>query len=191
MPIFAGVLRRSTVLLLLVAVSACTSSRPLPSTVRVVPADDPLARRVARTLDGALCRFGFVALHVESGRRLEVRGDESFEGASAYKLAMLVEAAARVRDGRLDLFERWRLTDEAKAAPYALLNEFEEGLEPSQRDLLRLMISISDNTAANHFYDLFGKDAMNRRMESLGLSGIRVLERIPSRDPKETEDERW
>ena len=55
------------------------------------------------------------------------------------------------------------------------------GLAPTNRDLLSLMVAISDNTAANRFIDLFGKDAVNARMATLGLPGIRLVGRIPDR----------
>jgi hypothetical protein len=61
-----------------------------------------------------------------------------------------------------------------------MLDEFDPGLTPTNRDLLRLMIAISDNTAADRFIDLFGADAVNARMAALGLPGIRLVGRIPN-----------
>lgn len=174
-------------LALLVIVSCAT----IPTGLVVAPADDTLARRVARLVERAGCRMGIVALHVESGRRLEWNSTQSFEGASAIKIAILVEAAARIHDGTLDPVERWRLTPKAVAAGSGMLDEFDAGLTPTNRDLMRLMIAISDNTAANSFIDRFGAEGINARMAALGLSGIRLLGRIPDRDPKETESERW
>jgi beta-lactamase class A len=53
------------------------------------------------------------------------------------------------------------------------------------------MIGRSDNTATNHFIDLLGTEAVNRRMETLGFPRIKLLGRIPDRDPEETQNARW
>jgi beta-lactamase class A len=123
--------------------------------------------------------MGFVALHVESGRRLELNAAETFEAASVIKIALLAEAVAREEEGSLDLTDRWKLTAKSVAAGSGMLDEFDPGLTPTNRDLLSLMVAISDNTAANRFIDLFGADAVNARMAKLGLPGIRLVGRIP------------
>jgi beta-lactamase class A len=123
--------------------------------------------------------MGVVALHVESGRELRWRDTEVFEGASVVKLALLVEALGRSREGTLDLQERWRLAPGSVASGSGVLDEFEPWLAPTQRDLLRLMMALSDNTAANHFIDLLGAEAVNCRMASIGLAGIELVGRIP------------
>jgi beta-lactamase class A len=123
--------------------------------------------------------MGIVALHVESGRRLEINADESFEAASVIKIALLAEAAAREAEGTFDLTDRWKLTAKSVAAGSGMLDEFDPGLTPTNRDLLSLMIAVSDNTATNRFIDLFGREAVNARMARLGLAGIWLVGRIP------------
>ncbi len=154
----------------------------------MTPEDAPLARRVAKLAAGSGAHMGIVALHVESGRRFELDAAEFFEAASVIKIALLAEAAARDAEGTLDLTDRWKLTAKNVAAGSGMLDEFDPGLTPTNRDLLSLMIAISDNTAANRFIDLFGKGAVNARMEKLGLPGIRLVGRIPDRD---REPEKW
>ncbi len=132
--------------------------------------------------------MGIVALHVESGRRLELNAAEEFEAASVIKLALLTEAVALEHEGRFDLTDRWKLNAKSVAAGSGMLDEFDPGLTPTNRDLLQLMIAISDNTAADRFIDLFGAEAVNARMAALGLDGIRLVGRIPS---KGQEPRKW
>ena len=146
-----------------------------------MPPDASLARRVAKLAAGSGARTGIVALHVESGRRLELNAEDAFEGASVIKIALLAEAAALQQEGRFDLTDRWKLTASNVAAGSGMLDEFDPGLAPTNRDLLQLMIAISDNTAADRFIDLFGAEAVNARMATLGLPGIRLVGRIPGR----------
>jgi beta-lactamase class A len=171
-------LSRNLFLLFLFVLSSCTT---IPASLHTVPADAPLARRVARLAAGSGARMGIVALHVESGRRLELNAADEFEAASVIKLALLAEAVALEREGRFDLTDRWRLTTKNVAAGSGMLDEFDPGLTPTNRDLLQLMIAISDNTAADRFIDLFGAEAVNARMTALGLPGIRLVGRIPGR----------
>ncbi|MBK9062560.1 MAG: serine hydrolase [Acidobacteria bacterium] len=161
---------------ILFSLSSCTT---IPASLHVTPEDQGLARRVAKLAAGSGAHMGFVALHVESGRRFELNAAEQFEAASVIKIALLAEAAARDAEGTLDLTDRWRLTAKSLAAGSGMLDEFDPGLTPTNRDLLSLMIAISDNTSANHFIDLFGADAVNARMARLGLPDIRLVGRIP------------
>jgi beta-lactamase class A len=48
----------------------------------------------------------------------------------------------------------------------------QDGLTVSVMDLITLMIILSDNTATNLMIDRVGIDAVNRRMEALGIPGI-------------------
>ncbi len=162
---------------LLPLLASCATA-PSPD-LRLVPESGPLALRVARHAEKSGARMGIVALHVESGRELRLRDTEVFEGASVVKLALLVEALAREREGTLDLGERWPMPRRAVAAGSGVLDEFDPWLAPTERDLLRLMLALSDNTAANRFIDAFGEEAVNARMCGLGLDGIRLAGRIP------------
>lgn len=173
---------------LLPLLAACSTAPPPGLSVR--PASEPLARRVEKLAEGSGARMGIVALHLESGRELRWRDTETFEGASVVKLALLVEALAREREGTLDLDERWRLTPRSVAAGSGVLDEFDPWLAPTERDLLRLMMALSDNTAANHFIDAFGAAAVNCRMAELGLAGIALVGRIPDLGSPE-EDVPW
>jgi N-acetylmuramoyl-L-alanine amidase len=170
----------------LVLLTAACATAPPPE-LRLSPPSAALGARVARIAGESGARMGVVAVHVESGRALRWRDTETFEGASVVKLALLVEALARSREGTLDLQERWRLTPRSVAAGSGVLDEFEPWLAPTGRDLLRLMMALSDNTAANRFIDLFGAEAVNCRMASLGLAGIELVGRIPDLGSAEEE----
>ncbi len=169
----------------LALLSSCTT---VPKGLTVTPADDSVARKVAAIAARTPARLGLVAIHVESGRRVAWNDAESFEAASVVKITLLAEAAAEWREARFDPNDRWRTTKGAVAAGSGILDEFEPGLMPTNRDLLRIMIALSDNTATNSFIDRFGAGAVNLRMESLGLGGLRLVGRIPDAGK---EPERW
>jgi beta-lactamase class A len=126
------------------------------------------------------CRIGVAARHLESGLSYERNATESFESASVIKIAILTEAMARVREGKVSLSDRWTLTEDAKADGSGTLLMLDAGLNPTMSDLITLMIGPSDNTAADAWIDRLGIEAINARMASMGFPHIQLLGRIPA-----------
>ncbi len=137
------------------------------------------------------CRMGVAARHLESGRTYEHNGQAEFESASVIKIAVLTEAMAGVRDGRIDLGERWQLTADNKADGSGTLLMLDPGLNPTWNDLATLMIGPSDNTATNAWIRRLGVDAINARMASLGFAHVRLLGTIPMLDQKDDDPSPW
>jgi beta-lactamase class A len=145
----------------------------------------------ASGIDGAVdagerlcsCRIGVAARHVESGLAYERNGDEEFESASVIKIAVLTDAMAAVREGRIDLSERWTLTSANKGSESGWLRFFDPGLAPTWNDLVTLMIGPSDNTATNAWIERLGIENVNARMRSLGFEKMRLLSLLPWLDP--------
>ena len=137
------------------------------------------------------CRVALSARHVESGRAYEHNGDAEFESASVIKIAILTEAMAGVPSGRVDLSERWVLSDAGKADGSGVLLMLDAGLNPTWNDLATLMIGPSDNTATNAWITRLGIEPINARMDALGFSHIRLLGTIPSYARREEQPSPW
>jgi beta-lactamase class A len=135
--------------------------------------------------------MGVSARHLESGLTYEHNAQAEFESASVIKIAVLTEAMAEVRDGRVDLSERWDLTAEKKADGSGTLLLLDAGLNPTWNDLATLMIGPSDNTAANAWIVRLGVDTINARMTALGFEHIRLLGTIPWLTQKDEEPSPW
>ena len=135
--------------------------------------------------------MGVSARHVETGRTYEHNGEAEFESASVIKIAVLTEAMAGVREGRVSLSERWDLTADNKADGSGTLLLLDPGLTPTWNDLATLMIGPSDNTATNAWIDRLGVEAINARMTSLGFEHIRLLGTIPRLSQKEEDPSPW
>ena len=120
------------------------------------------------------------ARHLESGRSYDHDSAEAFESASVIKIAILTEAMAQVRDGKIALSDRWTLAEEKKADGSGTLLILDAGLNPTWNDLVTLMIGPSDNTATNAWIDRLGIDAINARMTALGFPHIRLLAPLPA-----------
>ena len=135
--------------------------------------------------------LGVAIRHIESGEEAMHNADSLFVLASAVKVPVLVEAFHQVEAGGLRLDERLFLRQESKVLGSGLLTFMEDGLCPTVKDLLTLMIIISDNTATDILLERLGIQNVDETMHRLGLSNIHVAytihglfeDMLPSADP--------
>ena len=132
-----------------------------------------LTDQIARIMQDADLHGGVALWQIESDRRLDVNGGESFPMASVFKIPILATAGQQLAAGEIRLDERVPLRDEDKSLGSGILPYFEAGLQPTVRDLMTLMIIISDNTATDMMVDLLGgAAAIESAMHALGLRDI-------------------
>jgi beta-lactamase class A len=118
------------------------------------------------------------AKNLDTGIVYELGGDERVATASTIKIAIMVEAFARVADGKAKWTDELVLAKEKKVGGSGILHEFGDGLRLTLRDGVSLMMIMSDNTATNLVIDVLTADAVNARMESLGLKETRLMRRV-------------
>ena len=123
-------------------------------------------------------KVSLFAKNLDTGATFSFHGDEPVQTASTIKIAVMIEAFARVTDGKAKWTDELVLTKEKKVGGSGILFEFSDGLRLTLRDATTLMMVLSDNTATNLVIDTFGADAVNARMESLGLKGTRLMRRV-------------
>jgi beta-lactamase class A len=92
----------------------------------------------------------------------------------------MVEAFARVAEGRARWTDPVVLTKEIKYGGSGILYELSDGLRLTFRDAVNLMMLISDNTATNLVLEVLTTDAVNVRMESLGFNQIKIMRKVGS-----------
>jgi len=114
---------------------------------------------------------GVAALHLRTGAALARNADERFPSASVIKLSILVELFAQVDAGRATLEEQRTLAESDKVEGSGVLKELRPPIDFTLEDLARLMIVVSDNTASNMLIDRLTTEAINARMQALGLTG--------------------
>ena len=128
---------------------------------------------IAGIMADADIHAGVAVWQIESGARCHVNGDERFPMASTFKIPILATACKQLEAGEISLDTRIDLRDEDKSLGSGILPYFEGGLQPTLRDLLTLMIIISDNTATDICVDLLGgAAAIEGYMRELGLTDI-------------------
>jgi beta-lactamase class A len=125
-------------------------------------------------------RVSLFAKNLDTGETYALNADERVRTASTIKIAVMVEAFARVAEGKANWSDKLVLTKEKKVSGSGVLQEFSDGLQLTLRDAVNLMMLVSDNTATNLVLDVLTTDAVNARMESLGLNQIKILRKVGS-----------
>lgn len=121
--------------------------------------------------------MGVAVLHLESGRNAFLNADEPFPMASTFKVPVAVELLQRVDEGKLDLAQMVEVERHDYAPGSGLLTDLinQPGLALSIRNLLEIMLLVSDNTATDLLFRLAGGgEAVTARMRKLGIEGLRV-----------------
>ena len=152
---------------------------------------EQLQQQIEAAIAASGSHMGLSMRHLERGDEINLAADELFPMASVLKIPVLVEAAIQLDAGTFTLDDRWELTVAEKNLGSGVLTFFDDGLLPTVRDLLTLMIIISDNTATDMLINRLGKEQIVQTMRRLGLQNIhlpltirQIFESIlPSADP--------
>ena len=140
----------------------------------------------AGDLEGALekriaqspARVFLAAKNLTTGKIVELRGNEKVRTASTIKLPLLVEIYAEANEGKLKLDEELIMREADMVSGSGVLRELTAGTRLKLRDIANLMIVVSDNTATNMLMERVTADAVNARMDKLGLPATRLMRKI-------------
>jgi beta-lactamase class A len=143
------------------------------------PAKQPaLDQRVRAEVSQFKGKVRLFAKNLDTGTTYELGADDRVPTASTIKMAIMVEAFARVAEGKAKWTDELVLTKGKKVGGSGILNEFADGLHLTFRDAVTLMMIMSDNTATNLVIDMLGADAVNARMDSLGFKETKLMRRV-------------
>lgn len=118
------------------------------------------------------------AKNLDTGEIYSYNGDERVRTASTIKIAIMIEAFARVAEGKAKWTDDLVLTKAARYGGSGILPELGDGLRLTLQDCVRLMMILSDNTATNMLLDYLTTDAVNDRVNSLGFKATRIMRRV-------------
>jgi beta-lactamase class A len=145
--------------------------------------------RIQTAIQGFPGSVSLFAKNLGTGKSYELRADAPVPTASTIKLPIMVELFAEAEERKLDWNQKLELTDQDKVSGSGVLTEFSGGDLLPIRDLMHLMIVVSDNTATNLILDRIGGNAVNQRMAQLGLKQTAVIRKIMQTKPEGFTDE--
>ena len=156
------------------------SAQTSPDTAKLPEFDLSLRRlqgEIARAAESAGGIVGMSAVHLESGRTVGFHSGERFPMASAYKIPIAVQLLCRVDRGEISLSQMVELQPRDLRPGSGMIAGLLKapGVALSVRNLLELMLLISDNTATDLLLRMAGgPDAVTARVRSLGITDLDV-----------------
>jgi beta-lactamase class A len=135
----------------------------------------------ARLQDISRAHHGKVALYatqLNTGKEVELDADAVVQTASVIKLTLLFEAMEQVRAGKAHWDDKITLEPGDAVSGSGLLLFLDTPQTLTLKDVLTLMVVMSDNTATNLAIDKIGLDAVNARIAWMGLKDTHFYKKI-------------
>src|SRR5690349_24951807 len=158
----------------LVSLFVCLLPFAAQGQTRIEQIDDQV-KQLVNSFKGKVSLF---AKNLDTSETYSLNGDERVRTASTIKIAVMIEAFARVAEGKAKWTDELVLTKAARYSGSGILPELGDGLRLTLQDCVRLMMLLSDNTATNMVLDYLTTDAVNERMNSLGFKATRIMRRV-------------
>ena len=147
-----------------------------------------LREKTVFMLEGMVDEFpGVLGVFAQSltrqGEYFAINEDEVFPTASAVKIPILMEFFRKAEEGILDPSQMVVLSDDMKVGGSGVLQHLTSGKASLPlRDYAALMVNVSDNTATNFLIDLVDMEDVNRLLESLGFTVMRLKRKMQAFD---------
>ncbi len=140
--------------------------------------DAQLLQRLQGMVTAHPGKIALFATQLNTGRTVALDADKPVQTASVIKLAILYEAMEQVREGKARWDEKMTLKPGDAVEGSGMLHFFDAPLTVTLKDVLTMMIIVSDNTATNLAIDRFGLNAVNGRMNSMGLKDTHLYKKV-------------
>jgi beta-lactamase class A len=138
-------------------------------------AQSRLQQNIERITRSVNARWGIYVKCLETGEEIAINADQQMDTMSVIKIPLMAEAFRQIDEGRFKLTDRITLEDSAKRPGTGVIRSLDAGASLTIKDLLTLMIIVSDNTATDLMFDKVGGiDPVNKLMASYGLTSIRA-----------------
>jgi len=132
-------------------------------------------REIAKEHHGKVALY---AMQLSTGKSVGIDADEVVQTASVIKLTILFEAMEQVREGKAHWDDKITLQPGDAVSGSGILLFLDAPQTLTLKDILTLMIVMSDNTATNLAIDKIGLDAVNARIAWMGLKDTHLYKKI-------------
>ena len=161
------------------AAAACLSLSLLPGSATAQAPSAPAARpapiqrlqsAIERITTNVNATWGIYIKSLDTGEELAIDADRQMDTMSVIKIPLMAEAFQQIKDGRFALTDKYTLTKEDILPGTGVMRSLDPDDTFTVKDLLTLMVIVSDNTATDVLYRMVGgPEAVTRRMQALGL----------------------
>ena len=152
--------------------------------VQQPPAQSPLQRvqaSIERTTRSVNATWGIYVKSLDTGEEIAIGADRQMETMSTIKIPLMVEALEQIKAGKFALTDKYTFVQADSQPGTGTIQRLDPGAVMTIKDLITMMIIVSDNTATEVLYRMVGgPEAVNRRMDAIGLKNTRAMN-VPSR----------
>jgi beta-lactamase class A len=141
-------------------------------------AQAPLQKQVEEIAVQHHGQVSVYAKELKTGETVALKADEPVQTASVIKLALLYEAMEQIRAGKAHWDDKVTLTKENQTDGSGVRGFFDTPVILTLKDVLSMMVIVSDNTATNVAIDTVGLDTVNAEMDKLGLKNTWLYKKI-------------
>lgn len=135
----------------------------------------PDVERMAKELGGTV---SVAVRNIDNAFDFSFNDEARVGSASTIKVPILLEALRQARDGVLSLDKDHAITADQRCDGSGVLRHMRDGLVVTIRDLLTLMIIVSDNTATNILIDIVGIDKVNSTLRGFGYTSTTLMRKM-------------
>jgi beta-lactamase class A len=140
-----------------------------------------LQESIERTTRSVNATWGIYVKSLETGEEIAIGADRQMETMSTIKIPLMIEAFEHIKAGGFKLTDKYTFAHGDSQPGTGIIQRLDPGAVLTVKDLITLMIIVSDNTATEVLYRMVGgPDAVNARMTALGLKNTRAMN-VPSR----------
>jgi len=141
-------------------------------------AQPPLARLEAgiqRITKSVNAQWGIYIKCLETGETIALEADRQMDTMSVIKIPLMAEVFRQIETGKFKLTDRVPYTADSTRPGTGVIRSLDPGAQLTIKDLLTLMIIVSDNTATDLLYDkVGGTEPVNKLMAGWDLPSIRA-----------------
>lgn len=130
-----------------------------------------MVKDVQKLIDESKINYSLIFKNLSSGEKLALRPNQIVSSASTIKLFIMAKIFQQIKTGNLDLRQTFMVTEADQVE-----DTLPRGAVYSIEELIILMISRSDNIAANLLIDAVGMQNINLFIKELGILNT-VLQR--------------
>lgn len=112
---------------------------------------------------------GWYLKHIPSGGEAQRRGDVIVPSASTRKISILMTALSAVNEGLLSLNQHIEIQKKYQYDNSGVFQYLQPGFRIQLRDVLTMMIIVSDNTSTGTVVDMLGLEKINAFCRSVGM----------------------
>ena len=159
----------------LVVASTILSAQQQPTPLQRVKAS------IERTTRSVNATWGIYVKSLETSEEIAIDADRQMETMSTIKIPLMVEVLEQIKAGKFALTDKYTFVQADSQPGTGTIQRLDPGAVMTVKDLITMMVIVSDNTATEVLYRMVGgPEAVNRRMDALGMKNTRAMN-VPSR----------